>query len=130
MSPTSSAVLFSSTRSVTVTLPMTLPWMMTDLVLISARMTAFWPTESTPSEENVAFHGAVNQQVIGKTQGTDYLHIGVQHIAGQLLDTGGGSVGRRGFRNRFGDVLALGYIHPAGGGFRIFIALGGGNGSE
>ena len=83
-----------------------------------------------PFGGNVAFHGAVNQQVIGKTQGTDYLHIGVQHIAGQLLDTGGGSVGRRGFRNRFGDVLALGYIHPAGGGFRIFIALGGGNGSE
>ena len=42
---------FQFTRSVTVTLPMTLPWMMTDLVLISARMTAFWPTERTPSEE-------------------------------------------------------------------------------
>ena len=83
-----------------------------------------------PFGGNVAFHGAVNQQVIGKTQRTDYLHIGVQHIAGQLLDTGGGGVGRHGFRNRFGNVLALGYIHPAGGGFRIFIALGGGNGSE
>lgn len=86
-----------------------------------------------PFGRNVAFNGAVNQQVVGKTQGADNLHVGVQHVAGQLLDArsgGVGSGGGYGFRNRFGGVLALGYVHPAGGGFRILVALGGGNGGE
>lgn len=86
-----------------------------------------------PFGGDVALHGAVNQKVVGKTQGADNLHVGVQHVAGQLLDAGGGGVGSgggHGFRNRFGDILALGYVHPAGGGFRILVALGGGNGGE
>ena len=41
---------------------------------------------------NVAFHRTVNQQVVGEAQGADDFHVGIQHVACQLLDAGGGSV--------------------------------------
>lgn len=82
-----------------------------------------------PFGRNVAFNGAVNQQVVGKTQGADNLHVGVQHVAGQLLDArsgGVGSGGGYGFRNRFGVSWLLatsiqlgvdsGFLLPLGAG--------------
>src|SRR5215472_18630055 len=49
-SPCNTHLDFSSQRSVTVTLPCTLPYMVIDLVLISPRISAFSPTVKTPSE--------------------------------------------------------------------------------